>query len=326
MAENETLDQGAVIEFPPRPRAAPKARPRARRVVAVGGGKGGIGKSLVSANLGIALAARGSKVVLVDADLGGANLHTCLGVAQPRVTLSDFVEKRVERLEDVLVPTGHERLELVSGAMDELDAANLKHGQKTKLLRHLKSLDVDYVLLDLGAGTSFNVLDFFLIADLGVVVMLPEPTSIENAYRFIKAAFFRRLQTLAPDDDFASVVARPLVLRDGQVAMTPLDVVVELRKTDLEAAARLEHALAGFSPLVLVNQARTRGDFDIGPTVVSAWKKFFGLELGYLGAVAHDDAVWQAVRARQSLMKAAPQSPAAIGLLRVAENLIALER
>jgi flagellar biosynthesis protein FlhG len=326
MAENETLDQGAVIEFPTRPRAAPKARPRARRVVAVGGGKGGIGKSLVSANLGIALAARGSKVVLVDADLGGANLHTCLGVAQPRVTLSDFVEKRVERLEDVLVPTGHERLELVSGAMDELDAANLKHGQKTKLLRHLKSLDVDYVLLDLGAGTSFNVLDFFLIADLGVVVMLPEPTSIENAYRFIKAAFFRRLQTLAPDDDFASVVARPLVLRDGQVAMTPLDVVVELRKTDLEAAARLEHALAGFSPLVLVNQARTRGDFDIGPTVVSAWKKFFGLELGYLGAVAHDDAVWQAVRARQSLMKAAPQSPAAIGLLRVAENLIALER
>ena len=77
MAENETLDQGAVIEFPTRPRAAPKARPRARRVVAVGGGKGGIGKSLVSANLGIALAARGSKVVLVDADLGGANLHTC---------------------------------------------------------------------------------------------------------------------------------------------------------------------------------------------------------------------------------------------------------
>ncbi|MDX2015440.1 MAG: P-loop NTPase [Myxococcaceae bacterium] len=326
MAENEALDQGAVIEFPTRSRAAPKGRPRARRVVAIGGGKGGIGKSLVSANLGLALAARGSKVVLVDADLGGANLHTCLGVPQPRVTLSDFVEKRVERLEDVLVPTGQERLELVSGAMDELDAANLKHGQKTKLLRHLKSLDVDYVLLDLGAGTSFNVLDFFLVADVGVVVMLPEPTSIENAYRFIKAAFFRRLQTLAPDDDFASMVARALAPRDGQLAMTPLDVVAELRKSDLEAAARLEHALAGFSPLVLVNQARTRGDFDIGPTVVNAWKKFFGLDLGYLGAVAHDDAVWQAVRARQSLMKAAPQSAAATGLLRVAENLIALER
>lgn len=325
MAENEALDQGAVIEFP-RPKAVARPKTRARRVVAVGGGKGGIGKSLVSANLGIALAQRGSRVVLVDADLGGANLHTCLGVAQPRVSLSDFIEKRVDRLEDVVVPTGYERLDLISGAMDELDAANPKHSQKTKLLRHLKTLDVDYVLLDLGAGTSFNVIDFFLIADIGVVVMLPEPTSIENAYRFIKAAFFRRLQTLAPNDDFASMVARALAPRDGQAASTPMDVVLQLRKTNVEAAARLEHALAGFSPWVLVNQARTRGDFDIAPTVVSAWKKFFGLELGSLGAVAHDDAVWQAVRARQSLMKAFPQSPAANGLLRVAENLIALER
>jgi flagellar biosynthesis protein FlhG len=327
MAEKEALDQGAVIEFPRQARAAaPRLKARARRVVAIGGGKGGIGKSMVSANLGIALAARGAKVVLVDADLGGANLHTCLGVAQPRVSLSDFIEKRVERLEDVVVPTGVERLELISGAMDDLDAANPKHAQKAKLLRHLKTLDVDYVLLDLGAGTSFNVLDFFLIAETGVVVMLPEPTSIENAYRFIKASFFRRLQTIAPDDDFASLVARSLAPRDGQGPMTPMDVVAELRTTDPEAAHRLEHALTGFSPFVLVNQARTRGDFDIGPTVVSAWKKFFGLDLGYLGALAHDDSVWQAVRARQSLIKAFPKSPAAMGLLRVAENLIALER
>jgi flagellar biosynthesis protein FlhG len=325
MSENEALEQGEIIEFP-RQKGPARPRARARRVVAVGGGKGGIGKSLVSANLGIALATRGSKVVLVDADLGGANLHTCLGVAQPRVGLSDFIEKRVERLNDVVVPTGIERLELISGAMDDLDAANPKHSQKSKLLRHLKTLDVDYVVLDLGAGTSFNVLDFFLIADIGVVVMLPEPTSIENAYRFIKAAFFRRLQMLAPDDDFASIVGRALAPRHGHPSMTPLDVVAELRKEDVQTAARLEHALAGFSPWILVNQARTRGDFDIGSTVVSAWKKFFGLELGLLGAVPHDDAVWQAVRARQSVIRAFPKSPAATGLLRVAENLIALER
>jgi flagellar biosynthesis protein FlhG len=248
-----------------------------------------------------------------------------LGVAQPKVSLSDFIERRVERLEDIIVQTRVDRLSMISGAMDELDAANLKHAQKIKLLRHLKGLDVDYVVLDLGAGTSFNVLDFFLTADVGVVVMLPEPTSIENAYRFIKAGFFRRLQVLAPNDDFAALVARALAPRDGRGPLTPTDVVAELRKLDIEKAARLERALTGFSPFVLVNQARTRGDFDIGPTVVNAWKKFFGLELGYLGSVAHDDSVWQAVRARQSLMKAFPQSPAAKGLLRVAENLIGLE-
>ncbi|PZR16072.1 MAG: ATP-binding protein [Archangium gephyra] len=320
-----TPGEAEVIELPvPRAPAAKKAR--ARRVIAIGGGKGGIGKSLLSANLGIALSKRGAKVVLADLDLGGANLHTCLGVPQPKVSLSDFVERRVNTLDEVLVPTPHENLKLLSGAMDGLDAANPKHSQKTKLLRNLRNLDVDYVLLDLGAGTTFNVLDFFLVADTGVVVMLPEPTSIENAYRFIKAAFFRRLQALAPEDDFATLVGQALAPREGQLARTPWDVVASLRQTDAAKATRLEQALGGFRPLVIVNQARTRGDFDVGPTVASAWKKFFGLELGYLGAVAHDDAVWQAVRARRSLLDSFPESAAASGVLRVAENLIALER
>lgn len=319
-------NQAAILEFPRPARAPAKSKARARRIIAVGGGKGGIGKSLISANVGIALAQRGAKVILVDADLGGANLHTCLGLPQPKVSLSDFVDRRVNRLEDVVVPTGLDRLSIVSGALDTLDAANPKHGQKAKLIRHLRGLDVDYVLLDLGAGTSFNVLDFFLVADLGIVVLLPEPTSIENAYRFIKSAFFRRLQGGADDDGFAELVGKALAPRAGAPTKTPWDVANELRAKSPESAVRLEQALSGFRPWLVVNQARTRADFDVGPTVAAAWKKFFGLELGYLGAVAYDDAVWQAVRGRRPLLKAFPQSPSAAAVLRVAENLIALER
>ena len=334
MTPNETPDDDGlpeiapedVIEVPSGRARSGRHKPRAGRVFAVGGGKGGIGKSLVSANLGIALAQRGARVVLVDCDLGGANLHTCLGLPQPKVSLSDFVERRVKTLEEIVVPTGQERLSLISGAADALDAANPKHAQKSKLIRHLRTLDVDYVLLDLGAGTSFNVIDFFLAADSGIVVLLPEPTSIENAYRFIKAAFFRRLQVIAPDDDFAERVGQALSPRDGTAGRTPWDVVAELRTATPEAAARLEQALSGFKPLLVVNQARTRMDFDVGPTVAAAWKKFFGLELGFLGAVPHDDAAWQAVRARKALLVGAPDSAAASAVLRVAENLIALER
>ncbi|GMU59959.1 MAG: hypothetical protein AMXMBFR34_17220 [Myxococcaceae bacterium] len=316
--------EARVIEL--RARSSGPRKARARRIIAVGGGKGGIGKSLLSANLGIALAQRGAKVVLVDADLGGANLHTCLGINQPAVTLSDFVDKRVVRIADVAVPTGVDGLSLVSGASDGLDAANPRHAQKTKLLRHLRTLEVDYVLLDLGAGTSFNVLDFFLLADTGVVVMLPEPTSIENAYRFIKAAFFRKLQGDAPDSDFAQRVGAAIAPRDGRPACSPWDVVEDLRAIDPPGAARLELTLGGFHPWIVINQARTRNDFDVGPTVASAWKKFFGLDLGYLGCVSHDDSVWQSVRARRALIHAFPDSAAASGVLRLAENLIALER
>src|SRR5512138_2700293 len=198
MAEVPTLKLVHPAPEPPRRTAGPAREPaRARRVISIGGGKGGIGKSLISANLGIELARRGKRVVLVDADLGGANLHTTLGVEVPKRTLSDFVERRVHRMEDVITPTGIENLGLVSGALDHLDAANPRYAQKMRLLRHVQALDVDFALLDLGAGTHSNVLDFFLVSDHGVLVLVPEPTSIENAYGFVKAAFWRRMRNVA---------------------------------------------------------------------------------------------------------------------------------
>jgi flagellar biosynthesis protein FlhG len=309
---------------PARRKSAPKNR--ARRLIAIGGGKGGIGKSLISASLGLALAQRGNKVVLVDADLGGANLHTCLGVAQPEHSLSDFIDRRVETLEQLVVSTGFARLGLISGASDGLDAANPKHSQKQRLIRSLRSLDVDDVVIDLGAGTSYNVIDFFLASDVGIVVMLPEPTSIENAYRFIKAAFYRKMQTAAPKEDFAKLVGEALSPKMGSASKTPWDVVEQLRETDAAKASLLEQALRGFRPHLVINQARTRADFDIGPSIAHAWKKFFGLELGYLGIVNHDEAVVQSVKNRKPLLGSLPHGPAAMSLLRVAENLIALDR
>lgn len=312
--------EGKVVPWPQL--AAVRAPERKKKIIAVGGGKGGIGKSLISSSLGVAIAGMGHKVVLVDADLGGANLHSCLGIAQPRYTLSDFIDHRVDRLEDALVPTNEEGLFLLSGATDNLDAANPRHTQKSKLLRHLRALDADLVIFDLGAGTSFNVLDFFAVADQGIVVLLPEPTSIENAYRFIKAAFVRRLQAIAPGEGLAELVASSLAPRLGGVRRTPWDVVALLRATHPVAAARLEAAMNGFRPLLLVNQARSRRDFDLGPSVAAAWYKFFGLELGYLGVVGHDDAAWKSVRARQPLLRAFPNSVAADGMRKAAAKLM----
>ncbi len=311
-----------VIAFP-RPKGAPRPKTRARRIVAVGGGKGGIGKSMVSANLGIALAQRGSSVVLVDADLGGANLHSCLGVAQPQTSLSDFIEKRIERLEEVAVETGIPGLRLISGARDVLDAANPRHAQKQKMMRHIRALDVDFVIVDLGAGTGFNVLDFFLLADIGIVVLLPEPTSVENAYRFIKAGFFRRLQLMDDDLGIDDLVSAALTGKEGG-ARTPFELLTQARERHPDSVARLEMAINAFRPQLVLNQARTRADHDLGLQVAGAWKKFFGLDLGYLGAVAHDDAAWKSVRALKALLLNAPDSAAASGLLRVAENLLSL--
>jgi flagellar biosynthesis protein FlhG len=311
-----------VVELKPRAEEALPAR-RARRIVAVGGGKGGIGKSLVSANLGIALARSGHRVTLVDVDLGGANLHTCLGIAQPQATLSD-VATRGARLDTLAVPTGIENLRLVSGAMDALDAANPKAQTRTRLLEQLQALETDYLILDLGAGTSLHTIDFFLLADHGVLVLLPEPTSVENAYRFLKAALFRRLQQLAQSLGVAHL-AEAALGSQGSAMRTPSEVIRGVGKTNPEAAAQLERAFQAFRVKLVVNQVRSPADHGVGRAVVAAWKKFFGLDMDYLGAVPYDDSAWQTVRKRRPLLVDAATSAASTHLIQVAEALVALE-
>ena len=309
----------------PRPRAdeLPAGR-RARRIVAVGGGKGGIGKSLVSANLGIALARAGHRVTLVDVDLGGANLHTCLGINQPQGTLSDVVTKGT-RIETLAAPTGIENLSIVSGAMDALDAANPRAQARARLVEQLQTLDTDYLVLDLGAGTSLHTIDFFLLADHGVLVLLPEPTSVENAYRFLKAALFRRLQQTAQALGVAPA-AEAALGSQGSAMRTPAEVVKAVAETNPDAAAQLERSLRDFRVKLVVNQVRSAADQNVGRAVVAAWKKFFGLDMDYLGSIAYDDSAWQTVRKRRPLLVDAGSSAAASNLTAVAEALAALDR
>lgn len=304
---------------PVRGRVAPA---HARRVISIGGGKGGIGKSLISANLGIELARRGKRVVLVDADLGGANLHTTLGLELPRRTLSDFIERKVPKIDDVVTPTGITNLGLVSGALDHLDAANPKHAQKMRFLRHVQQLDTDYVILDLGAGTHSNVLDFFLVSDHGVLVLVPEPTAVENAYRFVKAAFWRRMRNVAQVFGYESLLKS---LMASGTFRSPVELVASLTKRDPEAGANLARQLASFRPRLLVNQARTPQDADIGRAVVAAWRKYFGLEMDYLGFIHYDDEMWRTLRARRPLLIERPDVPAARSFATVVDALLALD-
>ncbi len=311
--------------------AAPAARPpvapgrgpgRARRVISVGGGKGGIGKSLIAANLGIELARRGNRVVLVDADLGGANLHTTLGLEVPKRTLSDFIERKVERIEDVVTPTGIANLGLVSGALDHLDAADPRYAQKMRLLRHVQQMDVDYAILDLGAGTAVNVLDFFLVSDHGVLVLVPEPTAVENAYRFVKAAFWRRMRNVAQVYGYEGLLRSVMA---GAAFRSPVELIANVTDRDPEAGANLARQLTSFRPRLLVNQARTAQDASIGQAVVAAWRKYFGVEMDYLGVIQYDDEMWRTLRARRPFLIERPQAPAARAFSAVADALVALD-
>jgi flagellar biosynthesis protein FlhG len=125
-----------------------------------------VGKSVIAANLAMLLAKRGRRVVLADLDVGGADAHILFGLLNPPRTLTDFVERRVERLEEVLQPiSAHPLLQLLPGTGDTLATANLPYAKKKRLIRHFAQLQADIIIVDIGAGTSYHALDFFLMAD-----------------------------------------------------------------------------------------------------------------------------------------------------------------
>jgi len=167
------------------------------RIVAVGGGKGGVGKSLVSTNLSVALARAGAKVVMLDADLGAPNLHTMFGIMRPQRTVEDFLAGRSATLDEVALATPIPGLRLIAGAEGALGSAHPSFQSKQKLLGELAKLQVDVLLIDVGAGVDLDTIDFFNAADTRLVVMVPEITSLQNGYAFLKIALFRRLQRAA---------------------------------------------------------------------------------------------------------------------------------
>ncbi len=294
-----------------------------KQIWAIGGGKGGVGKTLITANYAITLAKAGASVVLVDLDLGGANLHTCLGVEVGEKTLTDLFSPDIKNLNDLCIPTNIPNLSLISGAQDSLNVANLPHAQKQKLLNKLKQLPADYIILDLGAGTSYNTLDFFLAADVGILVVLPEPTSIENAYRFIKSAFYRKLKNIEYLYDARSFVDATMNRKNELGIRTPADLLRSLEEQFPEVGSKVRSAINRFDIKLVVNQGRTATDTEIGYGVRNVCKKYFGFNLDYLGCLEYDSAVWQSVRRKRPLAIEFPSSPLVPAIQRMVGHIVA---
>ena len=260
------------------------------QIWAIGGGKGGAGKSVVSTVLAFWLARMGKRTVLVDVDLGGANLHTLLGIKSPSKTLNDFITRKFEILEDICIDTEAQNLRLISGASDVLSLANPHFSQKVKLITHFSRIDADYVILDLGAGTSFNVLDFFLAANKKIVVLTPEPTSIQNAYIFIRNAVYRRLSRLSSKTPSLQALIK--------TAMDPKNVlkirtVKELLQFIEESGGKdemevLKKEIEYIRPTIITNMARDNKEKNAGQIVKIVAEKYLTIQTTDLCSVSYD--------------------------------------
>lgn len=259
-----------------------------KRVWTFAGGKGGTGKTAMTANIGVALATMGYQIILVDADLGGANLHTILNIKRPSRTLSDFINRRVESLNDILLETPSQNLLLISGGSEMVGLANLPYQSKVRLQKHLSLLEADYVLLDLGAGTNYNTLDFFVLSNEGFVVCNPEPTAKINAYSFLKSVVYRIIES---EFKKGSRVYE-FIVRDGRNNKSGSLAIPELlnriQKIDPISTATIQQRLTQFRPKLVMNKLRRFAQEKEGVQLESLAEKYLGVSMEYLGMVRDD--------------------------------------
>ena len=267
-----------------------------KRIWAIGGGKGGTGKSFVAANLGLHLASLGREVVLIDADLGAPNLHTLLGIKPSHPDLGDFLTGAAPSLEEVAVQTPYSGLRLVKGTENILFIANIAHFRKLRLLRQIRQLETQNVILDLGTGSSFNTLDFFLSANPGVVVTTPEPTAVENTYLFLKSCIMRVLK-LYMDHYKIRELHQKMLDQIEKNTQSLYGFFKSLMESDRSYGTLLYRALRAFRPCLVMNKARDERDVALGRSVADVARKYLLVDMKYLGAVPYDPDVPASLRA-----------------------------
>lgn len=274
-----------------------------KTIWSVGGGKGGIGKSVTTANIGCALASRGKEVILVDADLGGANLHTYFGIKHPKKGLDDFLKGRASTLEETAIETPVKRLRLISGAGEFLGIANPAYNQKQKLISHIKKLNADYILVDLGAGSTFDILDFFAVSNQGIVVLAPEPAAIQNAYIFLKSFVYRRLSRLFADNDHISNMIKEATDSRGENPVKTFgDLCERIAGEDRDAAKEAVTEIKSYRPKLLLNMAASKEDLKVADAFKNASATFLSLETEFIGVLYSRPAIRAAARKMRPFM------------------------
>ena len=261
------------------------------KIIAVGGAKGGIGKSIFASNLSVYLSGKGFDTVAADFDLGGSNLHLFLGKTHLKKNINDYLSNKASSLKDIMVKTKYGP-RLIGGNSSQLGTANISFTRKLKLLRAIRNIRADYVVMDLGGDTSYNVLDFFLAADLGIVMTTCDPASYLDAYSFIKVALYRKLNRLfGPESMYAGKtdnVLKKLIHETVLSKNNPLvgdieELIRKIKKEHPGSMNTIKKVLSDFIPQLIVNKV-TNEKAALGPVrrIQEVSRKKLSINVGYL--------------------------------------------
>ena len=295
-------------------------------IIPIASGKGGVGKSLLAANLAIALGQAGKNVCLADLDLGGSNIHMILGVSPPQRGLGTFLNAHPDSFEQLIIPTDYKNLSFIPGDAEIPGTANLTAVQKSRIIHKLIEIEADYLIIDLGAGTNYNILDFFLISNKGIIITTPTPTATVNAYMFLKNIAFRLITTTAAKNSPASAYLNKLKKDGSALQRVYIPKLLEhIKSTDPQTYAAYLKKASRFRPRLIMNMLENPGDSDKANKLRRSCQQYLDIDMEHLGIIYRDDLQDTALKSRLPIILYKPQSILAQAVYRIADKLIQTE-
>ena len=297
------------------------------RVIPVASGKGGVGKSLVAANLSVAFAQAGQRVVLADLDLGASNLHLVLGHHSPKNGIGTFLNDTKSNFDKVVADTNIRGLRFIPGDTEIPGMANLKAPQLKALVNRLLSLksDTDILVLDLGAGTHTSILDFFLLSGQGIVVSAPAVTAVLNAYVFLKNTVFRLMSTVFGKSPAGSFLEKARKDGSGHQRLYIPQMLPEIKKIDPASHDKFMARITNYHPRLIMNFIEDPKDAEVAMKIRRSCEEYLDLKIEHLGIMYRDMIQDTALSSRLPIVLYKPQSVLSQAVYRIADKILQSE-
>ncbi|CAN2042602.1 Mad29 [Candidatus Magnetomoraceae bacterium gMMP-15] len=272
-------------------------------IIPIASGKGGVGKSLLTANLSIALAMMGHSTVAVDLDLGGSNLHTYLGVPNKYPGIGDYLKAEHLNFNDLIIETDIPDLKFLPGDGKTPFMANISYNQRLIILKKLRQISAKYVILDLGAGTVFNTLNFYELTYKGMIITTFEISSIMNFMMFLKNFMFRIISSAVHQDKKVfDMVTKAFQQPIESEPLTVKLLIDKISAIDTEFALKAQKICTKYRPAIIFNMGNHPDELNVLKTIDSALKRGLSTQAEYMGFIFFDESVRKSAQKREVLV------------------------
>lgn len=295
-------------------------------IIPVAGGKGGVGKSFVTANLAVALARRGHRTIAVDLDLGNSNLHTLLGLQNRYPGVGEYLKGTIKCAPtELIVETSVPGLGFIPGDGRMPFMANITYNQKLAIFRLLKALPARYILLDLSAGTAYNTLDLFQLGKSGIVVTTPEYPALMSTLVFAKNLVLRAIdQQLRRSEKLKDRLNEMYKQSVKDPVFTVENFRRDLAEEDPDAAAAINEICHRIRPRFVYNMVESVKDTELFSNIDRTFAEVLSIHCDHLGVIPYDKRVRQFLKEPGIFLIDGPKSPTTETIDRLGHRVVHL--